>query len=57
MQKTFNEFATLYKADEKLTVAVTPDMEGKDMKERVQMAALTMIVHSLLNLELVKVRR
>ncbi len=57
MKKAYNDFAAIYQSDEKLTQEATPELKDKDKKERVHMASFTMLAHSLLNLELVKVRR
>ena len=40
-----------------LAEAVTPELTDADHEQRVELAAWTMMAHSLLNLELAKVRR
>jgi len=40
-----------------LTESLTPELNGSAFDERVELAAWTMMTHSLLNLELAKVRR
>ena len=43
--------------DKALTEAFTPELADADYKQRVELAAWTMMTHSLLNLELAKVKR
>jgi hypothetical protein len=57
LQKTLAEFRGLYAEDQKLTEALTPELADSDFKQRVELAAWTMMTHSLLNLELAKVKR
>jgi hypothetical protein len=57
MKKTFVEFSEIYQNDAALTGSLTPELNGTDFSKRVELAALTMMTHSLLNLELAKVRR
>jgi hypothetical protein len=57
MKKTFVEFSEIYQNDAGLTESLTPELNGTDFSKRVELAALTMMTHSLLNLELAKVRR
>lgn len=57
MAKTLNEFRTLYRSDRKLTESLTPELKDADFNRRVELAAWTMVTHSLFNLELTKVRR
>ena len=57
LQKTLAEFRGLYAEDQKLTEALTPELKDSDFKQRVELAAWTMMTHSLLNLELAKVKR
>ena len=57
LQETLNEFRNLYSNDKALTEALTPELTNADFKQRVELAAWTMMTHSLLNLELAKVKR
>jgi len=57
MKKTLAEFRDLYKNDHALTESLTPELDGTDYDDRAELAAWTMLTHSLLNLELTKVRR
>ena len=57
MKETFAEFSNIYKQDEALTESLTPELDGAEFSKRVELAAWTMMTHSLLNLELSKVRR
>jgi len=57
MKETLFDFMDLYKSDEMLTESLTPELHGTDFDERVELAAWTMLTHSLLNIELAKVRR
>ena len=57
MKKTFVEFSEIYQNDAALTESLTPELNGTDFSKRVELAAWTMMTHSLLNLELAKVRR
>jgi hypothetical protein len=57
MEETLAEFIDLYKNDGALTESLTPELIHADMRERVDLAAWTMMTHSLLNLDLTKVRR
>jgi len=57
MKKTFVEFSEIYQNDAALTESLTPELNGADFSKRVELAAWTMMTHSLLNLELAKVRR
>lgn len=57
LRRTLAEFRELYSADKALTEALTPEMTGVDHEQRVEVAAWTMMAHSLLNLELAKVKR
>jgi hypothetical protein len=47
----------LYADDQALTELFTPELKDADFDERVELAAWTMMTHSLFNLELTKVRR
>lgn len=57
MEETFAEFVDIYENDTELTESLTPELGGSTFDKRVELAALTMMTHSLLNLELAKVRR
>ena len=57
MQSTLAEFRSLYAADAELAAELTPDMTESSPKQRAEIAAWTMMAHSLMNLELAKVRR
>ncbi len=57
MQETLNEFRDLYSSDKLLTEALTPELADSSFDQRVELAAWTMMTHSLLNLELAKVIR
>lgn len=57
LQDTLSEFRDLYSADKALTEEFTPDLADADFKQRVELAAWTMVAHGLLNLDLAKVKR
>jgi hypothetical protein len=57
MKDTLAEFIDLYKNDPTLTEALTQNLGDSKFEDRVDLAAWTMMTHSLLNLELAKVRR
>ena len=57
MEDTLMEFKDLYKNDKALTGLLTPELSGSDFDKRVELAAWTMMAHSILNLDLAKVRR
>ena len=57
LQKTLDEFRALYADDQALTESITPEMKDAEYLQRVELAAWTMMTHSLLNLELAKVKR
>ena len=57
LRETLGEFRALYSDDKKLTESLTPDLADADHKQRVELAAWTLMTHSLLNLELAKVKR
>jgi hypothetical protein len=57
MKETLGGFKSLYTADRKLAAAMTPDLGKEGSDTQVDVAAWTMLTHSLLNLELAKVRR
>ena len=57
MENTLLEFMDLYRQDEALATALTAELVDAELEDRVELAAWTMMTHSLLNLELAKVRR
>ncbi len=57
LRETLGEFRDLYSDNKKLTESLTPEMASADFKQRVEIAAWTLMTHSLLNLELAKVKR
>jgi hypothetical protein len=57
LQETIGEFRELYAENKALTEALTPELVDAEFKQRVELAAWTMMTHSLLNLELAKVKR
>jgi len=58
LKATSAEFRDLYSADKAFTESLTPQATSQyGQQQRVELAAWTMMVHSLLNLELVKVKR
>ena len=57
LRTTLAEFRVLYSENKALTEALTLELEKADDKQRVELAAWTMMAHSLLNLELAKVKR
>ena len=57
LRTTLAEFRELYAADTKLADAQTSGLTDVAQKQRVELAAWTMMAHSLLNLELAKVKR
>jgi len=57
MEQTLKEFRGLYADDPEMAALLTPEMSDASPAERVELAAWTMVTHSLLNLELAKVRR
>ncbi len=57
LRDTLHEFRTIYSEDKALTESLTPDMAEAEFNDRVELAAWTMMAHSLLNLELAKVKR
>ena len=57
LQETLAEFRDLYSDDKQLTEALTPELPSASYEQRVEIAAWTMMAHSLLNLELAKVKR
>jgi hypothetical protein len=57
LSETLGEFTALYRNDPKLAAALAPDLAKAGNERQVETAAWTMLTHSLLNLELTKVRR
>lgn len=57
MKETLDGFHKIYSANVELTEALTPDLAEAEYKHRVEISAWTMMAHSLLNLELTKVKR
>jgi len=57
MKETLAEFFDIYDNDKALTESLTPELSETEFSKRVELAAWTMMTHSLLNLELTKVRR
>ena len=57
MRDTLAAFRGLYAEDKALTESLTPELTDAPHKQRVELAAWTMMAHSLLNLELAKVKR
>ena len=57
MEETLEEFRNYYEANPELEASLTEGLEAVDENERSNLAAWTMMTHSLLNLELVKNRR
>lgn len=57
LEETLLGFEELYRGDPELAKSLTPGMEGDTLEKRIELAAWTLIAHSLYNLELAKVRR
>ncbi len=57
MRETWREFREIYANDRQLTESLTPESSKASHEQRAEIAAWTMMAHSLLNLELVKVKR
>ncbi len=57
LRQTLTEFHELYAADPQLAEAQTAERTDLGLDQRVELAAWTMMAHSLLNLELAKVKR
>ena len=57
LRETLDEFRGLYSENKTLTEALTPELTNADYEQRVELAAWTMMTHSLLNLELAKVKQ
>jgi hypothetical protein len=54
---TLAEFRQMYANSQSLTDAITPDLAAEPLEKKADLAAWTMMAHSLLNLELAKVKR
>jgi len=57
MEETLEQFRDYYEANPELKATLAADFSGVGVNERADLAAWTMMTHSLLNLELVKNRR
>jgi hypothetical protein len=57
MNETLLGFKDIYGSDQALAASLTSELNDAEADERVELAAWTMLTHSLLNLELAKVRR
>lgn len=57
LQETLAAFREIYAADKALTEEFTPELPDANFKQRVEVAAWTMVAHGLLNLDLAKVKR
>ena len=57
LQETLDQFRDLYADDNQLTESLTEELTDLSYEQRVETAAWTMMTHSLLNLELAKVKR
>ncbi len=57
LREALGEFRAIYSDDKKLTESLTPKLASAKFEQRVEIAAWTMMAHSLLNLELAKVKR
>ena len=57
LKQTLAAFREIYTADKPLTESLTADSGDMEFEKRVEIAAWTMMTHSLLNLELAKVKR
>jgi hypothetical protein len=57
LQGGLKEFRDMYANDQALVDALAPELKDTPAAERVEVAAWTMMAHSLFNLELTKVRR
>jgi hypothetical protein len=57
LRKTLARFEELYAGNPPLAAAATPELEQAELPRRVELAAWTLMTHSLLNLELAKVKR
>ena len=57
MEETLIEFRALYRDDKALLSSLVPELKNTDRDQQIELAAWTMMTHSLFNLELTKVRR
>jgi len=57
MQQSLKDFTQLYATDKALTAEATPELDGAASASRVELAAWTMVAHSLFNLESAKVKQ
>ena len=57
LRETLEDFKKLYSEDPTLAASLAGDRYKDDPKQQAHLAAWTMLTHSLLNTELVKVRR
>lgn len=57
LRETLAAFREIYSEDKSLTELVTPELADAEFDERVDLAAWTLLTHSLLNLEVAKVKR
>jgi hypothetical protein len=57
LRETLSAFREIYSEDKALTELVTPELAGSEFAQRVDLAAWSMLTHSLLNLEVAKVKR
>lgn len=57
LKETLKEFRELYSEDKTLAQSLTPELAKLDEKQRIKVAAWTLMAHSLLNLEITKVKR
>ncbi|MCA9070821.1 MAG: DUF1553 domain-containing protein, partial [Planctomycetaceae bacterium] len=57
LRETLQEFRDLYAEDKALAKSLTPEFAKLDEKQRIELAAWTLMAHSLLNLEITKVKR
>ncbi len=57
LQEALTDFRAFYAADPALASALTADWKEADAHQRLELAAWTMVTHSLFNIELAKVKR
>lgn len=57
LTQSLAEFQTLYEEEPELAAAMTKGIADIDQNQRIELAAWTMVTHSLLNLEITKVKR
>ncbi|MFT5523542.1 MAG: hypothetical protein ACI9HK_001489, partial [Pirellulaceae bacterium] len=57
LKETLTAFKEIYAQDKALTESLTPNLNNENFNRRVDVAAWTMMAHSLFNLELAKVKR